>query len=133
MRQTSQMETGVAKKLWIAAGMVALALGLIGVVLPLVPTAPFVLLAAYCFSRGSKRWEDWLLGRPRLGPMIRNWRAYRIVPLAAKWMATITMSLSGVASWFYLPDAYRWIPALVLLPVAIWLWILPSRMPVQGR
>ena len=53
--------------LWLAGAM-ALALGVIGIFLPVLPTTPFVLLAAYCFSRGSERWERWLLEHPQLGP-----------------------------------------------------------------
>lgn len=59
---------------YVLAGWLAFALGLIGVVLPLLPTVPFMLLAAFCFARGSRRFHDWLVGHPRFGPPIRDWR-----------------------------------------------------------
>ena len=54
--------------LWSLAGTLALATGIVGIFLPLLPTTPFVLLAAFCFSRGSARLEAWLLAHPRWGP-----------------------------------------------------------------
>ena len=54
--------------LWAAAGVLALVTGLVGIFVPLLPTTPFVLLAAFCFSRGSERCERWLLEHPRFGP-----------------------------------------------------------------
>ena len=75
-------------RLWLLAGFLCLIVGLIGVVLPLLPTTPFVLLAAYCFSRGSARWEHWLLTHPRLGPLVHDWRQHHAVPLRAKQLAT---------------------------------------------
>lgn len=60
--------------LWTLAGGASLALGIIGVFLPLLPTVPFVLLAAFCFARGSERFHDWLVEHPRFGPAIRDWR-----------------------------------------------------------
>ena len=54
--------------LWLLGGFLALGLGLVGVITPVLPTVPFVLLAAWCFSKGSARWEAWLLAHPRWGP-----------------------------------------------------------------
>lgn len=84
--------------LWALTGGIALALGVIGIVLPLLPTTPFVLLAAFSFARSSVRYEHWLLTHPRFGPMVHDWRAYRAVPLRAKQLAWVMM----VASWRWL-------------------------------
>jgi len=112
--------------LWIAAGFLSLALGLLGVVTPILPTVPFVLLAAACFARGSARWEAWLLAHPRWGPMVRDWRATRSVPRRAKWWASGMMALScGIAAW-RAPWWASLLAALMCLSVATWLWRLPD-------
>lgn len=113
--------------LWLAAGATSLLLGLIGIFLPLLPTTPFVLLAAFCFSRGSMRCEAWLLNHPRLGPMVRDWRANRAVPLRAKQIATLMMALSSLLAGYKLPPAWCWLPAACCAGVAAWLWSLPTR------
>ncbi len=112
--------------LWLLAGLLALGLGLVGVVTPVLPTVPFVLLAAWCFSKGSARWEAWLLAHPRWGPMVQDWRARRAVPRRAKLLAWSMMSLScAIAAW----RAPAWAAALavlICLGVAVWMWRLPD-------
>jgi uncharacterized membrane protein YbaN (DUF454 family) len=115
--------------LWKMAGGASLVLGLIGLFLPLVPTVPFVLLAAWCFSHGSARWERWLLNHPRLGPPLRDWRAHHAVPLRAKQMATLMMAFSSAGAWWLLPPRWGWLPAVCCLAVATWLWRLPTASP----
>jgi uncharacterized membrane protein YbaN (DUF454 family) len=113
--------------IWLICGGICLLTGIVGIVLPLLPTTPFVLLAAFCFSRGSARYEQWLLVHPRFGPMVRDWRAHRAVPLRAKQAATAMMALSSTAAWWVLPPHLRWIPGVCCTGVAIWLWSLPTR------
>lgn len=113
--------------LWLLGGAIALVAGVVGIVLPLVPTAPFVLLAAYCFSRGSTRYEHWLLTHPYFGPMVRDWRASHALPLRAKQLASVMMILSSLLAWYLLPENVRWIPGACCTVVAIWLWRLPTR------
>lgn len=112
---------------WLVLGVVALVLGIVGIFLPLLPTTPFVLLAAYCFSRGSARWERWLLQHPRLGPVIRDWRATRAVPLRAKQLATGMMAISAFGAFLLLPGPWAWVPAACCSLVAVWMWRLPTR------
>lgn len=116
---------------WAAAGAVCLALGLIGIFVPLLPTTPFVLLAAFCFSRGSTRVERWLLAHPRFGPMVADWRARRAVPRRAKQLATVMMSLGSAWAWWVMPPPWRWLPAVCCAAVALWLWRLPDAVPAQ--
>ena len=113
--------------LWASAGALALLTGLVGIFVPLLPTTPFVLLAAFCFSRGSERCERWLLEHPRFGPMVRDWRERRAVPLRAKQLATVMMALGSVWAAFTLPARVAWLPAVVCTAVAVWLWRLPTR------
>lgn len=113
------------RHLWLAAGGISLALGVIGIFLPLLPTTPFVLLAAFCFSRGSERCERWLVEHPRFGPMVRDWRANRAVPLRAKQLATVMMLIGSAWSAWVLPRL-NWLPPLFCSVVALWLWQLPT-------
>jgi uncharacterized protein len=122
------MRTRVVKWLWLSAGVLSLGAGIVGLVLPVMPTVPFVILAAYCFARGSKRWETWLLMHKTFGPMVNNWRTNRSVPLRAKQLSTLMMAASSALSWWYLPH-YRWVPAVFCAAVAIWLWRLPTAAP----
>ncbi|MCR5884161.1 YbaN family protein [Rhizobacter sp. J219] len=112
--------------LWLAAGLLSLLAGIVGIFLPLLPTTPFVLLAAFCFSRGSARLEAWLVQHPRFGPMVAAWRRNRAVPLRAKQLATVMMAVSAIGTWFVLQSPWRWAPAIVCIGVALWLWSLPT-------
>ena len=118
------------RPLWLAAGSLSLALGVAGIVLPLLPTTPFVLLAAWCFTRGSPRWEAWLLAHPRFGPMVADWRAQRAIPRRAKWLAWAMMAAScAFTAW-----AVRWpwglVPVPICLAVALWMATRPdARVP----
>jgi uncharacterized membrane protein YbaN (DUF454 family) len=112
---------------WLAAGALALLTGIVGSFLPLLPTTPFVLLAAFCFARGSPRWEAWLLAHAHFGPLVRDWRERRAIPLRAKWLAWTMMALGSAWSWWLLPPRWGWVPALVCAGAAFWMWRQPSR------
>ena len=115
---------------WLSAGWSALVLGAIGFFLPLLPTVPFVILAAFCFSKGSRHVEQWLLDHPRLGPIVRDWREHHAVPLGAKVLATVMMAISCTGAFFLFPAEYAkwaWVPSAICGPAAIWLWLLPTR------
>lgn len=114
--------------LWMGAGGLALLTGIIGIFVPLLPTTPFVLLAAACFSRGSARWEAWLLNHRYFGPMVRDWREHRAVPLRAKQFATVMMILGSLGAAYAMPRV-PWLPALCCLAVGAWLWRLPTKPP----
>lgn len=86
------------RSLWTVAGVLSFAIGAIGAVLPLLPTVPFMLLAAFCFARGSERFHIWLLDHPRFGPAIRNWQAHGAISRRAKRAATIAIALTFLAS-----------------------------------
>ena len=111
---------------WLICGALCLLLGVIGIVLPLLPTTPFVLLAAYCFSLGSARYEQWLLTHPRFGPMVRDWRSQRAVPMRAKQVAWGTMTISSFIAWWFMPTNIGWIPGACCALVALWMWRLPT-------
>lgn len=96
----------------LAVGWTATSLALAGAVLPLLPTTPFVLVAAWAFARSSPRMDRWLNEHGVLGPLLRDWRARRAVPRRAKLFAVATL----VASWLILAALAA--PPLVLAAVA---------------
>lgn len=79
---------------WLAAGWAALGTGVIGVFLPLLPTTPFLLLAAFAFARASPRFHAWLTGHPRLGPPIEAWRRSGAIAPRAKVAAMVMLAAS---------------------------------------
>ena len=92
--------------LWAMAGVLFVAVGTIGVILPLLPTTPFLLLAAYCFAHSSPKLHDWLLNHRSFGPLISNWDRYGSIDRRSKCIAMVvilmTLGISvaiGVPSW----------------------------------
>lgn len=83
---------------WFAIGILSLGTGLVGIVLPLLPTTPFILLAAYAFARSSRRWHDWLMGHSVFGPMIRDWQAHGAISRRGKISAFIALAVVLVIS-----------------------------------
>jgi len=80
-------------------GTAAIGLGLAGVVLPLLPTTPFVLVAAWAFARSSPRLDAWLRAHPRLGPPLAAWEKRRAIPRRAKAVAVASMPASWALLW----------------------------------
>lgn len=117
----------VQRSLWIVAGGLSMAVGIVGIFLPLLPTVPFLLLAAMCFSRGCKRCERWLLDHPRFGPPLRAWREHHALPLSVKRSAIVMMAIGSGLAWWGLDAPLRYGPALVCSAVAWWMWRLPTR------
>lgn len=91
----------MGKLLLAALGSLSLALGVLGAFLPLLPTTPLVLLAAYCFARSSPRLEQALLHHRWLGPTIESWRRDRRIPPRAKRLALlwVTVSIGLTVVW----------------------------------
>jgi len=114
---------------WVICGTLSLALGVIGIFLPLLPTTPFILLAAACFARGSARFHHWLVTHPRFGPLVRDWQAHRSIPLRAKCLALSMMWTSmSVTAWLMRERPAASITLLAIaLAVTIWMVRLPTR------
>tara|TARA_Y100000815_G_scaffold95839_1_gene84701 strand:- start:754 stop:1137 length:384 start_codon:yes stop_codon:yes gene_type:complete len=116
--------------LWRALASVCIALGAIGVVLPGLPTTPFLLVAAWAGARGWPAMEARLLAHPKYGPLIRDWRTRRAVPRRAKWAASVVMASSVLSLWLLpTPSWLRIGLPLFLLAVACWLWSRPEPAP----
>ena len=96
-------------------GFVFLALAVVGVFLPLLPTTPFVLLAAGCFAQSSERMHRWILRNPTFGPMITDWDEKRCVSCRIKVIAITSMTVVGGFSVYFALDTTAWRLAGVLL------------------
>lgn len=80
-----------SRVLWFSLGLTSVACGIAGIILPLVPTTPFLLLAAFAFARSSPRLHAWLVSHPRLGPPINDWQRHRAIRPRAKVAAVAAM------------------------------------------
>ncbi len=132
---TDQRSHPWVRPLWISAGFCSLAIGIIGVFLPLLPTTPLVILAAFCFSKGSKRLHAWLLAQKGLGPLIREWENHGVIPLKAKCLAT-TMILVMVGYALFFKIDIQWVRVVVVLTILgtlSFIWSRPSKPRVPDN
>lgn len=108
----------VVKTLFVVLGALSLLLGLVGIFVPLLPTTPFLLLAAALWVRSSPRLYAWLLAHRRLGPYIRNFRENRAIPLRAKILSVTLLWATLLYCIFFLVAEWWW-AQLALLAVAV--------------
>lgn len=117
----------ISRSVHAAIGGVAVVLAIAGAVLPLLPTTPFLLVAAWAFARSSPRAERWLLDHGRFGPLVRDWRESGAVSRAAKRASAVVMIASLAAGWAF--GLAAWIlatQALVFAGVSAFLWSRPE-------
>ncbi len=117
---------------WWLLAYLSLGLGLAGAMLPLLPTVPFILLAAWAAARGSPRLHRRLLADPRFGPAIRSWQAQGAVSRRAKWAASLSMAVSAALLLWFVPRA-GWFGAGTMALVLLWLWRRPEPSPAASR
>lgn len=116
--------------LWRCLAVAALLLGFIGAFVPVMPTVPFILLAAWAASKGWPRLEAWLLAHTHFGPPIHAWRKHGAVPRRAKYFAGGGMLCSAIMLQFIPLPAWgewaRWGVPLIFICVFAWLWCRPE-------
>ena len=115
---------------WLVVGCIAVALAGLGVVLPLLPTTPFALVAAFAFMRSSRRLHAWLTGHRIFGPLITDWRRYGAIRRSTKVVGIASMA--GVFALSFVLDvqaAVLAIQAPVLLACAVFVASRPEPPP----
>ncbi len=116
------------RALFFVVGMLSFSLGFIGAFLPVLPTTPFILLSAYCFSKSSERLHQYLLNSSLFGQVIRDWEGGRVIRLKAKIMATSLMSLMISYPIFFKVIAVeaKFLMIVVYICVLIFIWSCPA-------
>lgn len=126
----ARIGTRLVRWWWFALGWVAVGVGTIGIVVPGLPTTVFFILAAACFSRSSRRFEQWVLDRPGVGPMVRDYRAGLGMPRHAKRVAVVSITVMSTISAVVARNRL-WVAAAIvvvgLLGVGWILWKVPTQ------
>ena len=111
---------------WFLFGLLSFGLGFLGAFLPLLPTVPLMILAAFCFAKSSPRLHDWLISHPVFGPSIEDWRRNGAIHPRAKKLATISVAAAFLISVVLgVRPMILGIQALVLCGVLIFIWTRP--------
>jgi uncharacterized protein len=119
------------RALYLVVGLLCVGLGVIGAFLPILPTTPFMILAAAAFAKSSQRLERWLLEHKRFGPPLVAWRKHRVIPMRVKLLSWSSM----VASLALMMLTGRWVAvavaAVVMAIGAIYVARCPSTIPPE--
>lgn len=114
------------KAIFFILGWLCLIMAYIGVVTPGIPFSIFLVGAAYCFARSSKKMENWIYNHKHFGPFLLNWETKRVFPQRAKYAMIAVMSSSLVIMFFFVPLKGVIYSGIMMLLVAIWAWRYPS-------
>ncbi|MFC4291009.1 YbaN family protein [Sphingorhabdus arenilitoris] len=115
------------RQLYLTAGLVSVALGTIGIFLPLLPTVPFMILAAFCFAKSSPALEKRLIEDRRFGPHILAWREKGAISRKGKLAATAAFAVSIALGLWMMAMPWALIPIGVAVICLSWLWSRPER------
>lgn len=116
----------MTRLLFLLAGLLALALGLIGAFVPLLPTVPFMLLAAFCFARSSPRLEAWLANHPQFGPPIRARNTRGAIHRRGKHAALAAFAASALLGLLLLETPLALLPLAIALIGGTWIMMRPE-------
>lgn len=115
------------KIFWLGFGWLCVGLGAIGAFLPLLPTVPFLLLAAFCFARSSERVHKWLIEHPRFGPPIADWRRNGAIRRRVKWISTASIIVSfAIPALMGVKPVILAVQAVALICVSVFIWTRPE-------
>ncbi|MDO6720662.1 YbaN family protein [Psychrosphaera sp. 1_MG-2023] len=118
----------LSKLAYFALGWLCIILGTLGIILPLLPTTPFILVAAFAFSKSSERFHLWLLHHNVFGPLIQDWQTNGVIRLRVKWLATFSIVVMLSTSFYFIP-----VPTSVVVGICaavgcvlVFIWSRPS-------
>lgn len=124
----------IKRTLYLIAGWLCILLGIIGAVLPLIPTTPFILVAAFCFSRSSERLHQYLLNNKIFGKVIKDWENDGVIPLKVKLLATsmmlIMVSYPLIFKSFHI--GLKAVVVMTVLMVMAYIWTRPSQAVLKS-
>ena len=110
------------RAIYMACGLSSLGAGLVGIALPILPTVPFLILAAFCFARSNPAWAERLHSHPKYGHHLRDWRDRRAISRKGKLSAIFAMAVGVVFTFFTLGFPLVLISLAALLLVGPWIW-----------
>jgi uncharacterized protein len=116
----------IKRRLYLGAGLLSMGLGTVGIFIPLLPTVPFMILAAFCFARSSPALEAKLLNHPRYGPHLVAWRDKGVVSRKGKVAASIAFAISVALGFLMMRLPWSLIPPLTAAICLTWLWQRPE-------
>lgn len=121
------------KLFWNVLGFISLGFAYIGVITPGIPYSPFVVFAAYCFSKGSERMHKWIYNHKLFGPFLTNWGEKRVFPQKMKYFMLFMMSTSLIIMSFTVPIKGVIYTAIFMACVAVWAWRYPSSVAEHDK
>jgi uncharacterized membrane protein YbaN (DUF454 family) len=121
------------KVLWTTLGLLSLGMAYVGVVTPGIPYSPFIVFAAYCFSKGSERMHRWIYNHKLFGPFLTNWGTKRVFPLKMKYFMLAMMGTSLIIMSFTVPVKGVVYTGIFMACIAIWAWRYPSSVTVYDQ
>lgn len=120
---------------YLLVGFIAVGLAFIGILLPIMPTVPFLIVALWAFSKSSEKFHNWLYSHKSFGPILRDWDQYRVVPIWGKIWSSAAMAGSLVMMVFLFEVALWAVSCAAVVMAAIAWYILskPSRKPDEAQ
>ena len=136
VRPAPIMATGVRRRLYVILGLIFVGIGILGALLPVLPTTPWLLIASYFFARSSPRLEAWLRRTPYFGHLIRDWEEHRGVrpKVKATAIAIVVLVVGSTVIFGRVPDWGKWSAvALASIGVLCILFVVPTVRGKVGR
>ena len=117
-------------RLYVAAGFLSIGVGFVGIWTPLLPTTVFLLLAAFCFARGSERWHQWLMAHPQLSPYIRAFRDKQGLTRGQKLRIATLITVTLLISAIFIPSTLgKTIAGLMWIALMTFFYFSPTTKP----